>query len=121
MSDTDVLQTLENADEGTLMEMIERANLLLVQRREGRRNEVMEAAASELETAGISADEFAEFLRRRSRRKAPAARPKTPKGRYVNPANPSQAYELGRGRPPRWFTELEASGELPEPQSSDAG
>lgn len=53
-------------------------------------------------------------------KKGPASRPKTPKGRYVNPANPDQAYELGRGRPPRWFSDLEASGRLPEPESTDA-
>jgi hypothetical protein len=56
--------------------------------------------------------------RRVKGKKPPAGRPKTLKGRYVNPANPEQAYELGRGRPPRWFSELEASGQLPDPENT---
>lgn len=119
MTSPEVLETLERADEGTLMEMIERANALLAQRQQSRRQETMERAAADLEAASISADEFSEFLRRRSKKKASVVRPKTPKGRYVNPANPDQSYELGRGRPPRWFTELETAGQLPEPQSTE--
>jgi DNA-binding protein H-NS len=122
MTTPEMLDTLEGADESTLLEMIERANALLAQRQQSRRHDAMERAASDLEAAGISPDEFVEFMRRRGKtKKAPAARPKTPRGRYVNPANPDQAYELGRGRPPKWFSELEASGQLPEPESTNAG
>jgi DNA-binding protein H-NS len=122
MTSPEMLDTLEAADESTLLEMIERANALLAQRQQSRRHDAMERAASDLEAAGISADEFAEYLRRRVKgKKPPASRPKTPRGRYVNPANPEQAYELGRGRPPKWFSELEASGQLPDPESTDVG
>lgn len=121
MTSPEMLDTLEAADEGTLLEMIERANTLLAQRQQSRQREAMERAASDLEAAGISADEFAAFLARRGKgKKAPAGKPKTPKGRYVNPADPSQSYELGRGRPPKWFTELEASGQLPAPEGPEA-
>lgn len=122
MTSPEMLETLETADEGTLREMIERANALLAERQRQRRQDAMEKAAFDLEAAGISADEFSEYLRRRVQgKKPPAGRPKTLKGRYVNPANPEQAYELGRGRPPRWFSELEASGQLPEPESTNPG
>ena len=121
MTTPDMLQTLAAADEGTLLEMIERANALLLERQLTRRHDAMERAAADLDAAGISADEFVEFVRRRGKaKKTPSAKPKTKKGRYVNPANPQQAYELGRGRPPKWFSELEASGRLPEPEGSDA-
>ena len=121
MTSPDMLDKLETADEDTLLEMIERANALLAQRQQSRRRDAMERAASDLEIAGISADDFVEFMRRRGKgKKTEAGRPKTAKGRYVNPANPDQAYELGRGRPPKWFTELEASGQLPAPEGPDA-
>lgn len=122
MTNPDMLGSLEAADEGTLLEMIDMANALLLERQQARRHDAMQRAAADLEAAGISADEFVEFVRRRGKaKKAPAGKPKTRKGRYVNPANPNQAYELGRGRPPKWFSELEANGRLPEPQRTDAG
>lgn len=118
MTSPSVLDTLEHADEGTLLDMIERANTLLVQRQQSRRLDAMEKAAADLDAAGIPADEFAEYLRRRGKpRKAPTGKLRTAKGRYTNPANPGQSYELGRGRPPRWFTDLLASGQLPEPEA----
>jgi DNA-binding protein H-NS len=120
MTSPDVLDTLDTADEGTLLEMIERAHALLAQRQQSRKHETMEKAAADLEAAAISADEFVEYLRRRGKtKKAPATKPKMAKGRYVNPADPTQSYELGRGRPPQWFRALDASGQLPSPDSPD--
>lgn len=35
--------------------------------------------------------------------------------RFVNPADPSQSWTAGKGRKPKWLTDLEANGEAPAP------
>jgi hypothetical protein len=35
--------------------------------------------------------------------------------RYMNPADATKAYVVGKGRPPEWFNELQRKGRLPLP------
>lgn len=40
--------------------------------------------------------------------------------RYVNPADASQAYIVGKGKPPQWFVALRDKSKLPVPVASDS-
>ena len=120
MSDADtVLAALESLDHAGLQEVMRRAGELLKERERGRQREAIEQARAILAGAGLTAHDL--MASGGGARPAGPAKTKkaTPRGqagaRYANPADPSQVYAPGRGRAPRWYGELKAKGQLPEP------
>jgi DNA-binding protein H-NS len=118
MSDADtVLAALESLDHAGLQEVMRRAGELLKERERGRQREAIEQARAILAGAGLTAQDL---MTNGGRPAAPGKTKKAaPSGkagaRYANPADPSQVYAPGRGRAPRWYGELKARGELPDP------
>lgn len=45
--------------------------------------------------------------------KKPTKAPLKAGAAYTNPANTTQRYVVGNGRPPQWFEDLRAKGQLP--------
>ena len=118
MSDADtVLAALESLDHAGLQEVMRRAGELLKERERGRQREALEQARAILAGAGLTAqDLMSNGGRPAGPGKAKKAAPGGKAGaRYANPADPSQIYAPGRGRAPRWYGELKAKGQLPEP------
>ena len=118
MSDADtVLAALESLDHAGLQEVMRRAGELLKERERGRQREAIEQARAILAGAGLTVQDL---MSNGGRPAGPTKGKKAGAGgragaRYANPADPSQVYAPGRGRAPRWYGELKAKGELPEP------
>ena len=54
-------------------------------------------------------------------RKAKGTKPMLHAGdRYVNPADVTQSYVVGKGKPPHWFVALRDKGRLPVPAAPDS-
>ena len=118
MSDADtVLAALESLDHAGLQDVMRRAGELLKERERGRQREAIEQARAGQDGAGLTVqDLMANGGRPATPGKAKKAAPGGKAGaRYANPADPSQVYAPGRGRAPRWYGELKAKGELPDP------
>lgn len=122
------LPALDALDDAQLRDVIHRAEELLKQRTEGKRQEALDRARAILSEAGLSMQDLVGNAGGATRGR-PAGAGKGAKkastggkagARYANPADPSQVYESGRGRAPKWYGELRAKGELPEPLPSDA-
>ncbi len=96
-----------------LKDVIKRAEDLLEERKEARRQKAIDDAKASLAAVGLTFRDVGTQPSKRAR-KASAALPGGQ--RYVNPANPSQVWISGRGRRPKWLAELEAKGKLPAPQ-----
>lgn len=109
-------RAIENLSDAELQELATRAQEMLQQRKGARRLEAVEQARAILADVGLSFQE-AEKLSGAARTKKPAAaKPQSRKGqRFVNPADPGQVWESGRGRKPKWLAALEARGEAPQP------
>jgi DNA-binding protein H-NS len=120
MSDLEtVLTALESLDHAELQEVGRRAEELVKDRERGRQREAIEQARAIRAGAGLTVhDLMASGVRAagaaKAKAKQAAARGQAG-ARYANPADPSQVYTPGRGRAPRWYGELKAKGQLPEP------
>ena len=118
------LDMLESLDEAGLHDVIRRAGELLKEREQSKRREAIEQARAILEGAGLSIEELMTVAKRPPGKKSRRTKADSPTGnvggsrkglRFANPTDPSQVYEPGRGRAPKWYSELKAKGELPAP------
>lgn len=105
---------LEKLDDGELAELIDQAQQILIDRKERRKQEAIEAARSALAGVGLSFRDVANPKVQRVARTSGGAVLAAGK-RYVNPADPKQVWTSGRGRRPTWVKELERKGQLPDP------
>ena len=103
--------TLNKLTDPELAQVIATAQDLLHARSEKRKSDAMEqirqlAAAVQI---NVSFD---------AGRKQRASRPMLKAGdRYTNPADASQSYVVGKGKPPAWFSALREKNKLPAPVS----
>jgi DNA-binding protein H-NS len=107
-------QAIENLSDAELEALAARAQEMLKVRQGQKRQEAIEQARSILEAVGLTFRD-AEQMAERERKRNPVVKPQHRQGaRFVNPANPEQSWTAGKGRKPKWLTELEAKGEAPE-------
>src|SRR5262245_13048041 len=100
---------LEALDDAGLQGVISRAEQLLKDRAADRRQQAIDEAKARLASVGLT---FRDVV---GKSKGPAKPGAATGTKYINPADPSQTYTTGRGRPPKWFAALQAKGKLPEP------
>ena len=101
--------TLNKLTDPELTQVIATAQELLQTRAEKRKSDAMEQIRQIAATVQINVSFDAG-------RKAKGIRPMLHAGdRYMNPADASQAYIVGKGKPPQWFTALRDKNKLPAP------
>lgn len=102
-------EQLQSLNDSELQEIIKQAGEILKERENTKKQKAIEDAKAKLASVGLTFRDVA----------APKAKAKNkplPQGqKYTNPADASQTYTTGRGRPPKWFADLHAKGNLPEP------
>jgi DNA-binding protein H-NS len=107
-------KTIEKLSDDELEALAARAHEMLKSRQGQKRHEAVEQARSLLESVGLTFRD-AEQLLGKERKKGPTTKPQHRQGsRFVNPADPGQTWTAGKGRKPKWLTELEARGEAPQ-------
>lgn len=105
---------LQDLTDDQIRELITAAGELLRQRHEAARQKAIEEARARLAEVGLTFRDVGGAPPRAARHA------KLRRGdRYVNPLDPTQAHIVGRGRPPKWFTDMEAKGSLPAPTKGD--
>ena len=92
------LETLNTFPDDDLRAIIAHAGSLLKQRDRERKENALEQAKAILSQAGLSLKELSKTKPRRAHESLRAGM------RFFNSENPHQAYEVGKGRPPGWFT-----------------
>lgn len=106
--------TLTKLTDPELTQLIATAQGLLQTRAEKRKSDAMEQIRQIAATVSINVSFDAG-------RKARGTKPMLKAGdRYVNPADASQAYIVGKGKPPQWFVALRDKSKLPAPVASDS-
>lgn len=106
---------IENLSDDELEALATQAREKLQKRREEKKVSAAREAKRLLDDVGLTFRE-AERLAGSEKKKGGAKKSESPKGaRFINPANSSQSWTSGRGRKPKWFLELEARGEAPNP------
>lgn len=101
--------TLDKLTDPELVQMIAAAQGLLQTRAEQRRNDAMDQIRRIAATAQITVSFDA------------GRKPKGGKAvlragdRFVNPADATQSYVVGKGKPPQWFAALRDRNKLPAP------
>ena len=106
---------LQDMTDEQLSGLIEDAQAEQQRRQKAKRQKALDEAKAILSAAGLSLRDALAGSGGSGKKKA-AGKPALKQGqRYVNPANSSQVYTTGRGRPPKWFSDLQARGNLPEP------
>ncbi len=107
-------ETLTKLTDPELTQVIATAQGLLQTRAEKRKNDAMEQIRQIAATVQISVSFDAS-------RKAKVSKTVLRAGdRYANPADASQSYVVGKGKPPQWFVALREKGKLPVPVASDS-
>lgn len=107
---------LTNLTDDELRSLITAAGDLLVERREAAKQKAIEEARAKLAEVGLTFRDLGGGTATPRKRSS-----KLRNGdRYANPVDPSQVHVVGRGRPPKWFTDLEAKDLLPQPTRGDA-
>ncbi|MCZ2154071.1 MAG: H-NS histone family protein [Bryobacterales bacterium] len=105
--------TLNKLSDPELIQVITAAQGLLQTRAEKRKSDAMEQIRQIAATAQITVSFDA------------GRRPKGAKvvlragDRFVNPADASQSYVVGKGKPPHWFVALRDRNRLPPPVAGD--
>ncbi len=106
--------TLTKLTDPELTQVIAAAQGLLQTRAEKRKSDAMEQIRQIAATVSINVSFDAG-------RKAKGNKPMLHAGdRYVNPADGSQAYIVGKGKPPQWFIALRDRNKLPTPLPADS-
>lgn len=106
--------TLNKLTDPELTIVIETAQGLLQTRAEKRKSDAMEQIRQIAATVQINVSFD-------GGRKAKSNKPMLHAGdRYVNPTDPSQAYIVGKGKPPQWFVALREKNKLPAPVTADS-
>lgn len=106
--------TLNKLTDPELTQVIAHAQELLQIRAEKRKNDAMEQIRQIAATVRINVSFD-------SSRKARGNKPMLKAGdRYINPADASQSYIVGKGKPPNWFVALREKNKLPAPVASDS-
>ena len=106
--------TLNKLTDPELTHVIATAQELLQTRSEKRKSDAMEQIRQIAATVQIAVSFDAG-------RKAKGNRPMLRAGdRYVNPADTTQSYIVGKGKPPQWFVALREKGKLPAPVAADS-
>lgn len=104
--------TIEQLSDQELTGLISAAQSLLQARVERRRNDAME----QIRQIAVTAQLMVSFD---GARKAKRGRPQLRAGdRYLNPADVSQSYVVGKGKQPQWFVALRDKRRLPPPIAS---
>ncbi len=96
------LPELAKLTDTELYQLRERLEKIIAEREERRQREVMDQIRKLASEAGLSVEIRGDGRRRGARRPRVEAK-------YRNPANPDETWS-GRGRAPRWLTELEKQG-----------
>lgn len=106
--------TIDQLSDQELTGLISTAQGLLQARVEKRRNDAME----QIRQIAVTAQLMVSFD---GARKAKRGRAQLRAGdRYVNPADASQSYVVGKGKQPNWFLALRDKRRLPLPIVSDS-
>ena len=106
-------ETLNKLNDQELTQVISSAQGLLQVRAEKRRSDAMEQIRQIAATAQI-------LVTFDGSRKPKGGKATMRAGdRYVNPGDATQAYVVGKGKPPNWFAALREKGRLPTPVASD--
>lgn len=106
--------TLTKLTDPELTQVIAAAQGLLQTRAEKRKSDAMEQIRQIAATVAINVSFDAG-------RKRGSNKPMLHAGdRYTNPADASQAYVVGKGKPPQWFVALRDKNKLPAPLASDS-
>jgi hypothetical protein len=101
---------LNDLTDDDLRTLVTTATDLLQQRHEAAKQRAIEEARARLAEVGLT---FRDLTGGPPPRKRAA---KLRNGdRYTNPLDPSQVHVVDRGRPPKWFTDMETRGTLPAP------
>jgi len=107
-------ETLNTFTDPELVQVIAAAQGLLQTRAEKRKNDAMEQIRQIAATAQIT-------ISFDVGRKPKGGKAVMRAGeRFVNPADASQAYTVGKGKPPHWFAALRDKNKLPAPVAFDA-
>ncbi len=96
-------ETMRGLDDAQLRQVIQFAETELKNRAEDHKRSAMEQIRK------LAAEARIQVTFR------PGRRPRSLKAGsiYANPADPTQRYVVGKGRPPAWFLKLQAAGEIP--------
>ena len=106
--------TLSKLTDPELTHVIATAQELLHTRAEKRKSDAMEQIRQIAATVQINVSFDAS-------RKVRSTKPMLHAGdRCVNPADATQSYIVGKGKPPQWFVALRDKGKLPAPLPTDA-
>jgi ElaB/YqjD/DUF883 family membrane-anchored ribosome-binding protein len=106
--------TLTKLTDPELTQVISTAQDLLQTRADKRKSDAMEQIRQIAATVQINVSFDAG-------RKAKGTRPMLHAGdRYVNPADVTQSYVVGKGKPPHWFVALRDKSKLPTPVPADS-
>ena len=106
--------TLNKLTDPELTQVIATAQDLLQTRAEKRKSDAMEQIREIAAKVQINVSFDAG-------RKPKGTRPMLHAGdRYVNPADVTQSYVVGKGKPPHWFVALRDKGRLPTPAAPDS-
>lgn len=106
--------TLNRLTDPELTQVIEAAQGLLQTRAEKRKSDAMDQIRQIAATVQIAVSFD-------GGRKAKGSKPMLRAGdRYVNPADTSQSYTVGKGKPPQWFVALREKSKLPAPVTADS-
>jgi DNA-binding protein H-NS len=95
---------LDGLSDEELQEISDRAGTLLLERKKEKQQAVLDSAREMLATAGLTLRDLARAGKRSAPKGKPAARPGET---LTNPKDASQTWTPGRGRPPKWVTELQ--------------
>ena len=99
------LPAIENLDDDALRALIEGARKLLEKRDRERKQKALADAKALLEAAGLSVSDL------QPKKSGGKKKPARPTGQvFTNPADASQTYTTGRGRPPKWFSDMQKAG-----------
>lgn len=106
---------LADLTDDELRALITAAGERLQERREAAKQKAIEEARARLAEVGLTFRDMAGGALP-SRKRASKLRNGD---RYANPLDPSQVHIVGRGRPPKWFADMETKGTLPAPLRAD--
>lgn len=94
---------LETLADDELKQIHARAGELLSARKQERQQAVVEEIKTKLAEAGLTLRDLARTGKRSAHKSKPATRPGET---LTNPKDPGQTWTPGRGRPPKWVSEL---------------
>lgn len=112
-------EDLQKLSDDQLQDVIAAAGKIIEARREEKRRKAIDEATARLAEVGLTFRDLAK-LRTKPAKSDRAARAKLKPGdRYVNPADASQEWVVGRGRRPKWLNALEEKGAMPQPAPAE--